>query len=822
MNEERVHGARQSMTIQDNGTHPHDDNPWHTLPQAMRDRPQWLLAAPDAKGALKLPTTIDDYGDLQPGSSTDPSTWLDFALASAAAQARGLGLGYVLSDGDPFTCIDFDVKNASNELDPAKHTSPAHVATMQGMVEDLASYTELSQSGQGVHVWVEAKFAGEGAKHKGVEVYCRDRFMACTGRSIHGPALPIVQQQEEVEQLIANIREAQAATSTRASGLADGESDLDDAELMARAWDADNCDKFRALWAGQWQELGYISQSEGDLALIAMLCFYSRDNEQVKSLFRRSGLGMREKAVKDDRYLNYTLRLVRGRQAKEDAWQQQVTQQAAAVLAQVQQQPQQPAQAAPGAPQPAGQPLPQPHGPGAALPAAFALPPGVDALHPPGMLGRMAEELAKRQSLPIQETAVMAVTSWLAGVCGLAYVTQEMPGSTPTGLNAYEVLAARTGVGKEQLVVNLGLLQRAAREGLPMADAMVDQINYSSAPGLLKALVKQHSLLNMKDEWGDMLVRMTNPKDAVAHQLKSLLNSLYMKSSPSALALGTVQSEQSHTVSGSVAFSLCGTTTPDGLLATLTPEMMSGGFLSRFSIRLHNETKGARKKNRNSASHGPLPEGMCALLRDIALTAVTALANKRRVTVRVSEEAERLLVAFDDYCGARIVGDDEAVRQIWNRAHLKVIRLACRAAILDNHTAPTVQPVHVQWAVAFVMEEVAMFLHHYAAGDVGNGDEARAEKVLGFMRDWLKGDVTGTYDGIPPSMRGTNCVPRAFLQYRVNKLAAFKDDGYKKTKDHLNETLRLLQDDGKVAEVPKQALAKEHEYGGKAYRLMVA
>jgi putative DNA primase/helicase len=46
--------------------------------------------------------------------------------------------------------------------------------------------------------------------------------------------------------------------------------------------------KFEAMWAGD--TTGYASHSEADQALIGLLGFYTQDEEQLDSFFRRSGL----------------------------------------------------------------------------------------------------------------------------------------------------------------------------------------------------------------------------------------------------------------------------------------------------------------------------------------------------------------------------------------------------------------------------------------------------------------------------------------------------------------------------------------------------
>src|SRR5688500_11866109 len=80
------------------------------LPSELRERPQWLLAGPNAAGELKVPTSValDGSGEprLVPGSHSDPGTWLDFAYAYECAQEFGLELCYVLSADDPFAVMD--------------------------------------------------------------------------------------------------------------------------------------------------------------------------------------------------------------------------------------------------------------------------------------------------------------------------------------------------------------------------------------------------------------------------------------------------------------------------------------------------------------------------------------------------------------------------------------------------------------------------------------------------------------------------------------------------------------------------------------------
>ncbi len=88
---------------------------------------------------------------------------------------------------------------------------------------------------------------------------------------------------------------------------------MPDDNLLRMAMGAKNAAKFNALWSGDFNS--YPSQSEADHALIALLAFYTPSNEQVRRMFReKSALGQREKATRNDRYIDRSLSRIRGGQ----------------------------------------------------------------------------------------------------------------------------------------------------------------------------------------------------------------------------------------------------------------------------------------------------------------------------------------------------------------------------------------------------------------------------------------------------------------------------------------------------------------------------
>ncbi len=81
-------------------------------------------------------------------------------------------------------------------------------------------------------------------------------------------------------------------------------SELTDEEVIELARGAKNAAKFEPLWSGEVS--GYPSHSEADQALISLLAFYTQDEGQLDSLYRKSAL-CREKWLKRPDYRRRTI-----------------------------------------------------------------------------------------------------------------------------------------------------------------------------------------------------------------------------------------------------------------------------------------------------------------------------------------------------------------------------------------------------------------------------------------------------------------------------------------------------------------------------------
>lgn len=273
---------------------------WGQIPAALRQRPQWCHTIPDSnpdprENKSKAPHQAN--GRL--ASPTNPAHWSDFETACEAAARCGGGIGYVLTADDPFACIDLDVKD---------DTTQEQQDRFDKIVSTFDSYTERSRSGKGMHVWVEGGI-GDGARRDGVEVYSQERFIICTGNVMADR--PIRDKSDLLDILVAEIDRG-SAPEVELEEDPDGDQDWYVAEQAL-----DDTGEMGRLFAGDWEGRNYPSQSEADFALMKMLARLSDSNEACRSAFRMSGLGKRDKATVNARYLNRTLTCARTRLAND-------------------------------------------------------------------------------------------------------------------------------------------------------------------------------------------------------------------------------------------------------------------------------------------------------------------------------------------------------------------------------------------------------------------------------------------------------------------------------------------------------------------------
>lgn len=757
------------------------------IPEEMRWTSQWCIAGPD-----KSPYSISSNGYYR-AKVTEPGQWLDFEDALDAARAVNAPIGYVIAPGDSLTCIDLDVKDKDNEPDPSKWTTQEQLNRFWAIVQAFGSYTEKSLSGKGLHIWVRGKI-GKGCRRDGVEVYSQERFIICTGNVVN-PA----QIQERQGLLDILVKEMQAGQANHTGELVELEQIESDEVVWDRASKAANNEKFIPLCEGKWADLGYPSQSEADLSLMSMFCFYSKSNAQCRRLFRMTALGRREKATKDDRYLNYTLSRIRGRQEKEEMATLDARAQAERLAQQLMSQP---------------KPEVLPVAPAVQMASIVKLPEaptgGID--WPPGFAGHLAAFIYNSSTRPVKEVAIVTAIGILAGICGKAF---NIPQS---GLNMYIILVAQSAIGKEAMLAGPAKLFNAVRERIPQAMNFVSFTDFASGPGLIKAIAENPSFVNVSGEWGKKLKLMADDKSTgPMSSMRKVMTDIYQKSGHASIVGGIGYSDKEKNVAsvGSVAYSMMGDTTPGSLYDTLNESMMEDGFLSRF---LTVEYVGQRPPHNAHAidkPDQPLADGIGQLCHQ----ALTLIHRNAVQMVARDDESALFLHRFDLECDERINStQDESYRQMWNRAALKTMRLAALLAVADNFANPVINMGHATWALDLVKRDIANMQRKLSSGDIGQDDFSRERKVLFVMEDIIRNGPTKC-SGISAKMVHHGVIPKKLLSARTCKASSFANHRLGAT-SALNMTLTSLIESGDIVEVAKDMLVREYAFHGRCYQLL--
>lgn len=731
------------------------------FPAELRGLRQWMVAGSGDPSSKEYKRPINPRTGAW-GSPTDPRTWGTFEEAMASPFPLK---GFVFSDTDPYSVIDLDTYKAKNEQVKNLHAEIARHAE---------TYAELSQSGLGTHIIGIGKVL-EGANNEAnsLEVYSTGRFMICTGKAVAGQAKPLADIQALLDYLYPLLKHGGTKGAVNWRDLGDGEeSTLTDTEVIERASNAENGDKFDRLCAGDLSDYGG-DWSDADGALIQFLCFYTPDNNQVRRLFMMSKLAERDKAHRAD----YVPRTIANMRAKIENDQippvdgTAILERAKLFAA---------AHPAPVASVDSEQSSPAP-----------VIAPPRPASFPPGLVGEVAQYVLASATRPVPEVALATAIATVAGIVGRNYNISN------TGLNQYILLLAKTGTGKESVQSSVDRLFVEVQKTVPAAERFVGPAHFSSGPALVKQFQERPCFMSVLGEFGHRLKAMTHPRANGAEKtLMAAMLDIYAKSGWGQMLRSSVYSDKEKNTTNvhAPALTLLGETEPDGFFANLDESTISSGFLPRFMVI---EYMGDRPARNRTAWTAP-PAELVTKVTDLCATVMSMEQNNTCTVVQMDERGGALLDAFDEFADEQIRGAADINRQLWNRAHLKALRLAALVAVGVNPYQAIVTEDVAQWAIDMVKRDIWTLLHRFVAGDVGEGDSKLQNDLAVIITRYL---ARGSTQWDDYHKRG--CVPGRFLQQQTANRSAFRNHKLGATRA-LKDTLDGMVQYGLLAQVDKK------------------
>jgi len=777
------------------------------VPDELKHFRQWVVwKLEQVEAPPKKPTKVP-YSPItgRQASSVDRNSWSTFDDAMDAYKTgKYSGIGFVLTKEDPYTVIDLD--KADNQADIDKNTQ---------IFYDMASFTEYSPSGTGVHIWTKAEVA-KGRNKRPVEIYCNMRFMTVTG-NVHWNR-PIEYRQDEVMKLWNEIAPKTGDVFINYDGT--DPSPYSDQDVLNRAASAKNGYKFTQLWHGNYSEW-YSSQSEADFALIDILAFYTQNTEQIARLFRFSELGKRDKALRDDYVLPTIQKAYDKLPPKIDLT--AIQQQTAEWIAQQNQALMENNMKAETVPAADTQTVrvevapTMPAQPTTVVEMGY----GVNNVESPytfpgGLIGEVADYIYRSSPRPVKEIALSAAIGLIAGIAGNSYNISGL------GLNLYLLVLATTGTGKESLHGGMSRLMNTIKPLVPSSELFMGPGDIASPQALINHLAsKQRCFVSAIGECGMWLKEVSDPR-APAHLagLRRALLMLYGRSGAGDVLQSSIYADKAKNTDAirSPSVTILGETTPERYFDHIDEELIAEGFIPRWTVIEYTGKRPPHNEQHNTVY--PSTE-LITGLSSLCNFALQQMHSLQALNVSSTPEAKALMKAFDEFCDEQINNTpEEAIRNLWTRAHVKAMKLAALVAVGKNLSTPTVTVEDFEWAKHIIMKDVTKMCRRFNAGmlaaRVAHNDSEQQQAVIGAIKTFLQDPTVDEKYKIKPQMRAVSAVPHYYLQRKLGNTKAFKNDRRGAT-TALSLVVKNMMMNGLLTEIPKAQSLIQFGFAGSVY-----
>jgi hypothetical protein len=797
--------------------------------------------------------------------------------------------------------------------------------------KEFDTYSELSPSGKGVHLIGRGKVPS-GRRRSFIEIYSSERYITFTG-NVHNQK-PI----KDCQDILTQLWEQMGSKINNVTYDGNAPETAPDTEILTRALNASNGDKFDKLLNGQWNEL-YQSQSEADYAFIDIIAFYTQNKAQIARIFRASKLGQRDKAKRVD----YVDRMIlqsfdkmvppidfdgfknaleeikaKGRIAQSveptahnsistgsspvaptnqgvlhkgsasgfgpeglgsipstptnqgyyngengpgekqnisektlseqqrllSQSQQSTNNNVSGMVSGVQENPEM--RNVPGnshsdtrfssqrpeternnnSQNSTGQSKQgtdfrrnqQVHGSVQQLSSQATLQSQI--ILPPGLIGHIAQFIYSAAPRPVPEIALAGALGLMAGICGKAYNISN------SGLNQYILLLAKTGMGKEGMAAGIDKLISAVKMSVPTATEFIGPAYISSGQALVKHIHDNPCFVSILGEFG-LRVQAMSGDTASAHErmLKQVLLEVYQKSGSTDIFRPSIYADKEKNTTSTIgpAFSILGESVPSSFYNALTEEMIVEGLLPRFLLIEYN---GVRVELNKHAALVQPPFQLVEMVAQLAANCKQLMHNNKTINVRMDETAQRLADDFDSFTTAKInQTSNEVVLNLWNRAHLKALKLSALIAVGVNPFDPLVIQEYIVWAINMVQTDIIRLAGKFETGEVGTntGENKQQKEILRVVQDFIKKEYSQIENymagGLPAQrqlMHSNRVIPYAYIHKRLIVQQAFKNDRLGAT-TAIKRAIQTLVENDKLREVPRHEMQQKFGSTQKAY-----
>jgi len=191
--------------------------------------------------------------------------------------------------------------------------------------------------------------------------------------------------------------------------------------------------------------------------------------------------------------------------------------------------------------------------------------------------------------------------------------------------------------------------------------------------------------------------------------------------------------------------------------------------------------------------------------------AKTIMANRKVVNIQITPAAKKIADDFDLYADAVINNaHNNPTKQLWNRAHLKLIKLAALVAVGCNMNNPIVDVEHIEWAKVIIEGDIKKLSKKIDSGMIGKNTEEMQQ--INDMRRIIKSYLTDDWNKMRvyidnQLLHSDKVIPYSYLSKRLYNMASFKKDRLG-AGNALKKTVQAMIDNGFLIEANKKQMEK--------------
>lgn len=447
--------------------------------------------------------------------------------------------------------------------------------------------------------------------------------------------------------------------------------------------------------------------------------------------------------------------------------------------------------------------------------------------NPPGRMNELIDFIYSSSDRQCQPVAMLSALMLISGMVGRTFTINR------SALNLYFMLVAGTGIGKEQAEKSRQYIfdEIAYKTGNKGIHWFSGPAAMGSGEGLTRYL-SNHSLCfaSIMSEFADVTSRCSKKLQTSADEsLKKMLLILFDKGYTTVKP--TVYSDEKKNTNPLVrpCMTLLGECNPKDFYATLNEKMVSSGLLPRFIIL---EYTGKREYHNKNAGSVKIPENLLKFLCQLSKFCMDMNQSNETIEIFMEKDAIDRMEEIDKETTDIMNENEEGIKQLYNRIHLKCFRLSAILSIMEavqdangdfDFTNCCVTKEQVNWCYDFTMAATRKLEDKFRKGEIGtdsqNDEKIAFTEIKNCMKEYEKLTPEKIKDySIDAELQSKKMVSYRFLLQRLSQKGIFRNHRLGGTQ-HIKNTLKNLIEHEEIEQVTISELKKLGNFRGHFYRL---